>query len=102
MRPRRVDANHSGIVQALTQAGCWVTDLSGVGRGCPDLLVCGPSRKWVLLEIKDGDKPPSAQKLTAAQIKFHRDCPGLIHVVRNIKEALESVGVRNDQQRANI
>ena len=94
-RVARVDANQSAIVGALRAAGAWIVDLSGVGKGCPDLLVCGPAQRvWVLLEIKDGDKAPSRRKLTAAQVGFHRDCPAPLFVVTNIDEALAAVGVR--------
>lgn len=40
----------------------------------------------------DGDKPPSARKLTPDQEKFHRDCPGPIHVVTCLDEALTALG----------
>lgn len=95
-RAARVDANHSEIVDALREVGCWVLDLSAVGNGCPDLLVHGPLYPWhlVLLEIKDGGKPPSARKLTPDQIKFHAGCNAPLFVVTNTTEALAAVGIK--------
>ena len=95
-RAARVDANHAEIVGALRSAGCWVLDLSAVGQGCPDLLVHGPTHPWdlVLIEIKDGAKPPSERKLTPAQVKFHAGCNAPLRVVTSVDEALAAAGVR--------
>lgn len=52
-RAARVDSNHSQIVRELEQCGCHVEDLSGVGAGCPDLLVASPSgHRMMLVEVK--------------------------------------------------
>lgn len=97
-RAAKVDANHGEIVRALRQAGCGVVDLSAVGNGVPDLLVHPPTfpdcRMAVLMEIKDGKKPPSHRKLTEEQARFHAQWKGWIHVVRTVDEALDAVGVR--------
>lgn len=95
-RAARTDANHSEIVDALRDAGCWVLDLSAVGDGCPDLLVHGPTFNWhfVLLEIKDGSKSPSRRKLTPDQVEFHAGCRGPVVIVKNVTEALAAVGVK--------
>lgn len=95
-RAARTDDNHSEIVDALRDAGCWVLDLSAVGNGCPDLLVHGPVHAWhfVMLEIKDGSKSPSRRKLTPDQIAFHAGCRGPVVVVKSVAEALEAVGIR--------
>jgi hypothetical protein len=45
-----------------------------------------------LLEVKDGAKPPSARKLTKAQIVWHRDWRGMVHIVNNTTEALTAIG----------
>lgn len=42
---------------------------SGVGNGFPDLLV-GYRGRTTLLEVKDGEKPPSGRKLTEAEAYF--------------------------------
>jgi hypothetical protein len=94
-RAARKDANHDEIADALRAAGCWVLDLSAVGGGCPDLLVHGPVHPWslVLVEIKDGSKPPSRRPLTPAQIKLHAGCNAPRVVVTSVDEALAAVGV---------
>ncbi len=96
-RIARTDANHAEIVRALREAGCGVVDLSAVGDGVPDLLVHPPTYPAclhaVLLEIKDGSKPPSARKLTPDQIRFHARWKGRIHLVTNVAEALAAVGI---------
>jgi hypothetical protein len=96
-RAAKVDANHAEIVRALRAAGCGVLDLSRVGDGCPDLLVHAPTHPacqfGILLEIKDGNKPPSARKLTPAQLKFHAAWKGFLFVVENVEQALAAVGL---------
>ncbi len=91
MRGRgRTDANHSEIVRALRQAGCAVCDLSGVGRGCPDLLVSRGGEAW-FVEVKDGNKPPSKRRLTLAQVIFQNEWRGRICVVHSVAEALATL-----------
>jgi len=87
-----VDANQQSIVAALRGAGCSVCLLHAVGMGCPDLLVAYHGR-LVLMEVKDGSKPPSARKLTKAQEKFHAEWNGPIYIVTSIDEAFDAIGV---------
>jgi hypothetical protein len=89
-RAAKVDANHADVVKALRDMGCSVCDLSAVGKGCPDLLVTSPIYPFetLLMEVKDGGKPPSARKLTADQEKFHARWKGRIVVVSSVTEAL--------------
>lgn len=84
------DANHSEIVDALRRIGCTVRDLND--KGLPDLLV-GIRGVNILLEIKDGSKPPSARKLTADQEKFFAEWKGQRAVVNSVDAALEVVGM---------
>src|SRR3972149_1571025 len=65
----RTDANHTEIVNALQAIGASVTSLADVGGGCPDLLV-GYRGQNMLLEVKDGRKPPSARGLAPAEQKW--------------------------------
>ena len=81
----RVDANQNTIVEALRAAGAYVRVVSQ-GDGLPDLLV-GYRKRTILMEIKDGDKPPSSQKLTPAEEKFHREWLGDTCVIVNSVEA---------------
>jgi Holliday junction resolvase len=86
----RVDDNQKCIVRALRQTGASVLSLAAIGNGCPDLLVLCAGRLY-MLEVKDGDKAPSRQKLTPHQIKFHADWP--VVVVNSVESALKSIGV---------
>ena len=93
MRAAKADANQSEIVKALRQMGCTVQHLHMVGAGCPDIMV-GWRGETFLLEIKDGNKPPSARKKTDAQVIWHDAWRGKpVAVVCNIREALDAIGV---------
>ena len=69
-RAARTDANQTAIVKALRQIGCTVQSLAAVGEGVPDLLV-GAYGQTLLMEIKDGSKPPSRRQLTEDQLVWH-------------------------------
>ena len=69
-RAGKPDRNQTEIISALRAIGCRVLLLSGVGGGCPDLLVGTPPprRVLVLIEIKDGAR--RASKLRDNQTLF--------------------------------
>ena len=90
MRAAKIDANQNEIVEALRKIGCSVQILSSVGKGCPDILV-GRKGKNYLLEIKDGNKPKSAQKLTPDQVDWHGKWNGSVFVVNSAEMAIEIV-----------
>lgn len=90
-RAAKVDANHVEIVEALKAVGASVVSLASVGRGCPDLLV-GFRGKTYVMEVKDGAKPPSRQKLTDDQNKFVGLWRGQYALVTNVNDALRAVG----------
>lgn len=72
---KRTDANQVHLVKLAKQLGCSVQCLSNVGHGCPD-YVLGIFGVNLLVEFKDGSKPPSARKLTDRQIKWHSEWKG--------------------------
>lgn len=92
-RAARIDENQPEIVKKLVAIGCSVVSLAAVGNGCPDLLVTAPSfpHRTLLLEIKNPEQDPNKQALTPAQVKFHREWKGEIHVVTSVEEALRAV-----------
>lgn len=92
MRAARIDANQTQIVKALRKAGCTVQHLHSVGKGCPDLLV-GRAGVNYLLELKDGAKSPSEQKLTPDQVIWHSEWGGSVAVVNSEEAALKEVGL---------
>ena len=92
MRAAKVDDNQRAVVAALRGVGASVEHLHRVGGGCPDVLVGYRGVNYVL-EVKDGRKPPSAQKLTDWQVAWHRDWRGAVVVVNSPEAALAAIGV---------
>lgn len=93
MRAKKTDANHAEIRDALRSIpGVSVADTYAAGNGFPDLVV-GYQNISYLLEIKDGNKPPSKRKLTPEQQKLHSEWTGHIAVVCNVEQALEAIGI---------
>lgn len=89
-RHARVDANHGEVRSALRAAGWTVVDCARIGSGFPDLII---ARRGVIrmVEIKDGAKVPSAQKLTEDEVQFHAlmAAAGVtVSVVTSVEEAL--------------
>ncbi len=83
----KVDANQSRIVSALRKVGASVQPLHAVGKGCPDLLVGWRGCNF-LIEVKDGEKVASKQKLNADQCAWHGSWAGQVAVARSEDEAL--------------
>jgi len=84
------DINHNEVVKALRLAGYAVHETHMVGNGFPDLVVGIPGPDGspgvnLLLEIKSKAK----WSLSAKQLKFFSDWPGMIAVVSSPEEALE-------------
>lgn len=90
MRAAKVDRNQPEIVSALRKVGVSVQHLHSVGAGCPDLL-CAINGYTFLVEVKDGAKVPSAQKLTPDQVEWHAGWKAPVHVVNSIDAALAVV-----------
>lgn len=84
----KIDDNQKAIVNVLRQMGASVQSLAATGKGCPDLLV-GYHGINYLMEIKDGDKVLSKQKLTIDQEHWHSLWRGSVHVVKSVDEALK-------------
>ncbi len=89
---KKIDANQPEIVKALRGAGCTVEHLHAVGRGCPDLL-CAINDRVFLIEVKDGAKVASAQKLTPDQVVWHADWNADVHIVNSVAAALAVVEI---------
>lgn len=83
-RAARTDANKTAIVSALRSYGCSVYDL----KQPVDLLV-GIHGRTELVEVKDGEKPPSDRELTPAQKAFIATWNGAsVKVVNDVDGAL--------------
>ena len=86
-RAARRDANEQRVIAALRACGAYVKQIND--EGAFDLLVFYRGHT-LLLEVKDGDKPPSARALTPAEAKFHAEWPGTnLHIVNSEHEALD-------------
>lgn len=94
MRAAKVDDNQAEIVKALRKIGASVQPLHTVGGGVPDLLV-GMAGRNFLLEVKDGAKMPSAQKLTPDQVGWHKEWLGQVEVVNSIEQAIIAIRTVN-------
>ena len=89
-RAARRDSNEGDIIKAMREAGAYVKVIND--EGLFDLLVSYRG-KTLLIEIKDGSRPPSARRLTDAEQKFHDEWPGdNLHIVNSVEEALALLG----------
>jgi Holliday junction resolvase len=87
-RVARIDANQNEIVTMLRKMGYSVAITSDCGKGFPDIVV-GRSERNYLFEIKDGNKPPSAQKLTEAEQNFCDNWKGQYNVITCLDDAIK-------------
>lgn len=88
----RQDTNHKDIGAAFERLGCSVANLSSLGKGLPDILV-GFGGLSILVEIKDGSKPPSHRKLTKDEETFRMNWKGGYRLVTCLDDVLETVKV---------
>jgi hypothetical protein len=85
-RAARRDNGEQDIIKAMRAEGAFVKVIND--EGTFDLLCCYNGRT-LLLEIKDGSKPPSARRLTDAEQKFHDAWPGdNLHIINSAEEAI--------------
>ena len=90
-RAAKVDANHGAIVATLRKQGAQLQSLAAIGVGCPDLLVSYGGVN-VLMEVKDGDKPRSAQRLNYDQALWHAYWTGPVLLVTSAEDAIQQLG----------
>lgn len=80
-----VDANQADIVEEFRARGASVTPTHRQGEGFPDICV-GYRGVNLLVEIKDGAKIPSKQKLTKAEKEWHDEWRGQVCVVNDVDQ----------------
>lgn len=99
--PKRIDQNHNVIADGLRDAGHTILSTAPLGKGAPDIVSgglvpcphCGVKfRQNIMLEIKNGEQPPSKRKLTEAEQVFHDTWRGQIDVAESLEEALSAIG----------
>lgn len=88
-RAARVDENQAQVVKAFRKLGCSVLIISQL-KNCAD-LVCGKNGKNILVEVKDGRKPPSARKLTNGEQKFRDSWFGAAVTVESLDDVVRVV-----------
>lgn len=76
----KADANQPGIVKRFREWGASVLHAHMIGGGAPDIIV-GYEGINHLIEIKDGSKPKSAQKLTPDEVIFHSAWRGMVNII---------------------
>ena len=85
-RAARRDDNEKEIIAAMRAEGAYVKAIND--EGLFDLLVSHRG-ETLLVEVKDGAKPPSARRLTDAEQKFHDEWPGSdLYIVNSVEEAI--------------
>lgn len=80
-----VDANQKDIVAAFRARGASVALTHNQGKGFPDLVV-GFQGVNLLVEVKDGAKIPSKQKLTRDEREWHDAWRGQVCIVNDVDQ----------------
>ena len=83
-RAARIDDNQKEIIAAFRKAGCSVKPVHTI-KGFVDIIV-GLNGRNILVEIKDGNKPKSARKLTTAESEFHKQWKGQVCIVESVAD----------------
>lgn len=95
-RAARIDSNQNEIVKHLRERGASVQILSAVGKGCPDILVghmaADGLKRNIVIEIKDGSKSPSRQRLTPDEESWFASWKGECAIVNSIHEVDRVMG----------
>ena len=83
----RKDDNHTEISNAFERLGWSVLDIHQIPN-CADILV-GKWKLSIVIEIKDGSKPPSKQKLTTGEMAFRDRWRGDYRIVTCIQDVID-------------
>ncbi len=81
----RVDSNQKEIVSKLREIGCSILHTHQLGKGAPDIII-GYNGKNYLIEIKDGTKSISQQKLTKDELQFKSNWKGSYFVCNSYEQ----------------
>jgi Holliday junction resolvase len=85
-RAAKVDVNQPEIVATFRKLGWSVLIISQL-KNCADIIVSKNGRT-VVIEIKDGNQPPSKQKLTDGEVKFMLAWQGEYAIVNCVDAAI--------------
>ena len=95
----RVDANQKEIVQELRKRDISVLHTHQLGKGAPDIIV-GYMNSNYLIELKDGNKSKSQQRLTKDELDFSLKWCGSYAVCNSLEQILLLIDY--DEERAII
>ena len=88
-RAAKIDANQNSIVRSLRKIPkLSVCIISAVGKGVPDLLI-GSKVLNYLVELKDGEKVKSQQKLTPDEVQWHEAWKGQVKTCNCLEDILK-------------
>lgn len=85
-RAAKVDDNQKEIVATLRKTGWTVLIISQL-KNCCD-LIASKNGRTVAIEVKDGKKPPSQQKLSEGEIKFKESWQGEYALITTVEQAI--------------
>ena len=85
-RAARIDKNQPEIVKLFRKLGWYVLIISQL-KNCCDIIVSKNGRT-IAVEIKDGEKPPSQQKLSAGELKFKDEWKGEYRLITCIDDVI--------------
>lgn len=91
-----IDSNHVEIVETFRGLGCVVTSTTCVKGFCD--MVVAYNGLYLLIEVKDGKKPPSQRKLTPEESKYHVKVDGVgckVYIINSVKEAIQLIKTIN-------
>lgn len=84
---RKVDGNHTEIVQSFRRMGYSVLDLHILGKGAPDICV-GKFGVNTLIEIKDSNLPKSKRTLTEDEEIFWKTWLGRLVMITSVDDVI--------------
>lgn len=91
---KRTDSNQKKIMDMCRSIPTLsVFSTHTIGKGFPDIII-GYRGKNYLFEIKDGEKPKSATKLTEAEREFHRRWNGHVAIAYSFDDILNALNIR--------
>jgi hypothetical protein len=94
-RAAKIDSNQNEVVKQLRQIpGVTVQITSQLGNGFVDLVI-GRAGVNYLIELKDGSKVKSKQKLTPDELEFHSTWTGQKAVCNSLDEVLKVINIKN-------
>lgn len=85
-RAAKTDANQKEIIAAFRQFGWSVLIISQL-KNCCDIMV-SKKGQTVAVEIKDGSKPLSKQKLSEGEKRFQDEWQGEYRIITSVADVL--------------